>query len=162
MEIWGSEKWAHKMFPESRFLSCHRKISEMGHVGKKPQWVFIKYSIFSGFPWWLSRKESSSNAGAIGDTVSIPGSGRSPGEGHNNLLQYSCLENPMDSEAWQLTIHRFAQSQTWLKWLTMQTNSQGESGQNQVSGCCEFLCQAGYMRHENEWVEYSLRKEGLG
>ena len=105
MEIWGSEKWAHKMFPESRFLSCHRKISEMGHVGKKPQWVFIKYSIFSGFPWWLSCKESSSNAGAIGDTVSIPGSGRSPGEGHNNLLQYSCLENPMDSGAWHTTFH---------------------------------------------------------
>ena len=44
----------------------------------------------------------------------------------------------------------------------MQTDSQGESGQSEVSSCCEFLCQAGYMGHENEWVGYSLRKEGLG
>ena len=42
-------------------------------------------------------KASASNAG---DPGSIPGSGRSPGEGNGNLLQYSCLENPMDGEAW--------------------------------------------------------------
>ena len=44
------------------------------------------------FPW-LSGKESSCNTGATGDTVSIPGSGRSPGGGYGNPLQYSCLEN---------------------------------------------------------------------
>ena len=42
-------------------------------------------------------KASASNAGVLG---SIPGSGRSPGEGNGNPLQYSCLENPMDGEAW--------------------------------------------------------------
>ena len=42
---------------------------------------------------WLSGKESSCNTGATGDTVSIPGSGRSPGGGYGNPLQYSCLEN---------------------------------------------------------------------
>ena len=42
-------------------------------------------------------KASASNAGDLG---SIPGSGRSPGEGNGNALQYSCLENPMDGEAW--------------------------------------------------------------
>ena len=41
-----------------------------------------------------------------GDQGSIPGSGRSSGEGHGNPLQYSCLENPMDGEAWQATAHR--------------------------------------------------------
>ena len=41
-----------------------------------------------------------------GDTDSIPGSGRSPGEANGNPLQYSCLENPMDRGAWQATVHR--------------------------------------------------------
>ena len=43
-----------------------------------------------------------------GDLVSIPGSERSPREGNGNPLQYSCLENPMDREAWQTTVHRVA------------------------------------------------------
>ena len=51
-------------------------------------------------------KESACNAGAPG---SIPGSGRSPGEGNGNPLQYSCLENPMDRGAWQATVHGVAQ-----------------------------------------------------
>ena len=44
------------------------------------------------------------------------GLGRSPGEEHGNTLQCSCLENPMDRGAWQATVYRVAQSQTWLKW----------------------------------------------
>ena len=47
-----------------------------------------------------------------GDTDSIPGSGRSPGGGNGNPLQYSCLKNPMDRGAWQVTGHRVAKSQT--------------------------------------------------
>ena len=58
-----------------------------------------------GFPR-LSGKESTCNAGDEGKLGSIPGSGRSPGGGHDNPLQYSCLENPMDREAWQTTVHR--------------------------------------------------------
>ena len=50
-----------------------------------------------GFPGGLEVKVSASNAGDLG---SIPESGRSPGEGNGNPLQYSCLENPMDGEAW--------------------------------------------------------------
>ena len=50
-----------------------------------------------GFPGGSEVKASASNAGDLG---SIPGSGRSPGEGNGNPLQYSCLENPMDGEAW--------------------------------------------------------------
>ena len=48
-------------------------------------------------------KESAYNAG---DPVSIPGSGRFPGEGNDNPLQYSCLENPMDRGVWRVTVHR--------------------------------------------------------
>ena len=50
-----------------------------------------------GLPWWLSGKESACNAGGLG---LILGSGRSPGGGHGNPLQYSGLENPMDSSLW--------------------------------------------------------------
>ena len=49
-------------------------------------------------PKWLSGKEPPVNAGAAGDVSSIPGSGRSPGGGNGNPLQYSCLENPRDGE----------------------------------------------------------------
>ena len=45
-----------------------------------------------------------------GDVGSIPGSGRSPGEGKGNLLQYSCLGNPMDKGAWWATVHVIAES----------------------------------------------------
>ena len=54
-------------------------------------------------------KESTCNAGDLG---SIPGSGRSPGEGNGNPLQYSCLENSMDTEAWQATVCGVAKSWT--------------------------------------------------
>ena len=54
-----------------------------------------------GLPWWLSGKESACNAGATGASGLIPGSGRSHGGGNGNPLQYSCLDNPMDREAWR-------------------------------------------------------------
>ena len=56
-------------------------------------------------------KECSCNAGNQG---SIPGLRRSPGEGNGNLLQYSCLEKPMDRGTWWATVHRVAKSQTQL------------------------------------------------
>ena len=55
------------------------------------------------------------NAGDIREVGSIPGLGRSPGGGHGNSLQDSCLENPMDRGGWQTTVHRAAKSQTQLK-----------------------------------------------
>ena len=64
----------------------------------------------SGLPWWLSSKESACNSGDTGDVCSIPGSGRSPGEGNGNRLQYSCLGNPMDRGAWRATVHSVAKS----------------------------------------------------
>ena len=57
-------------------------------------------------------KNLSTNAGDIRYAGLIPGSGRSPGGGHSNTLQYSCLENPMDRGAWQATVHGVAKSQT--------------------------------------------------
>ena len=63
----------------------------------------------------LQVKNLLANAGDIRDLGSIPGSGRSLGEGHGNLLQYSYLENPVDRGAWRAMVHRVAQSQTQLK-----------------------------------------------
>ena len=60
-------------------------------------------------------KNTPGNAGDIRDTNLIPGSGRFPGGGHGNPLQYSCLENPMDREAWWAMVHSVAKSQTQLK-----------------------------------------------
>ena len=68
-----------------------------------------------GFPQWLSREESVCDAGASRDAVSFLGSGRSPGGGHGSSLQYSCLENPIDREAWQATVLRVAKSWARLK-----------------------------------------------
>ena len=58
-------------------------------------------------------KNPPANAGDVTD--SVPGLGRSPGGGHGNPLQYSCLENPMDRGAWQAMIHKVAESWTQLK-----------------------------------------------
>ena len=51
-------------------------------------------------------KNSSTNAGDLSESGSIPGSGRSPGGGHGNPLQYSCLENSMDEGGWWAIVHR--------------------------------------------------------
>ena len=69
-------------------------------------------------------KKPPANAGDKRDMGSIPGSGRSPGGGHNNPLQYSCLENPMDRGAWWATVHRVAKNWTQLKQLSMLQGTQ--------------------------------------
>ena len=73
-----------------------------------------------GFPGGSEVKASACN---IGDLGSIPGSGRSPGEGNGSPLQYSCLENPMDRGAWQATVHGVAKSQTPLSDFTFTFNN---------------------------------------
>ena len=68
-----------------------------------------------GFPGGSEVKASACN---VGDLGSIPGSGRSPGEGNGNPLQYSCLENPMDGGAWWAAVHGVAKSGTRLSNFT--------------------------------------------
>ena len=77
----------------------------------------------------LVAKNLPAKAGGVRDAGSIPGSGRYPGGGHGNLLQCSCLENPMDRGAWWATIHRVAKGQTRLKQLSTHRT------------CHLFLCQ---------------------
>ena len=64
-----------------------------------------------GFPGGSDGKESTCNAGDLG---SIPGLGRSPGEGNGSPLQYSCLENPVDRGAWRATVYGVPKSHTRL------------------------------------------------
>ena len=89
-------------------------------------------------------KNPPANAGDIRDVGSIPGLGRSPGEGHGNPLQYSCLENPMDIGASQATVHRVTKSWTWLKQLSMHTGSK--------SSCYQILSTSQAKAHFwHEW-----------
>ena len=66
------------------------------------------WEVFAG---GVSGKEPPTNAGDVGDMCSIPGMGRSPGGGHGNPLQYSCLENPMGRGAWQATVRKL---RSWM------------------------------------------------
>ena len=68
-----------------------------------------------GLPGGSDGKATACNAGDLG---SIPGSGRSPGEGNGNPLQYSCLENSMDEGAWWGTVHGITKSRTLLSNFT--------------------------------------------
>ena len=65
--------------------------------------------------------------------VQFLGQEDSPGGGHGNPLQYSCLENPKDRGAWQATVHRVSQSQTWLKWLSISKQDHSHIYQFSVS-----------------------------
>ena len=79
---------------------------------KNKNFFFINHSmIIKGFPGDSDGEESTCNAGDLG---SLPGLGRSPGGGHGNPLQYSCLENPMDRGAWWATFHGVSKSWTQL------------------------------------------------
>ena len=72
--------------------------------------------ILPDFPGGSDCKASVYN---VGDPGSIPGLGRSPGEGNGNLLQYSCLENPMEGGAWWATVCGVAKSRTQLSDFTL-------------------------------------------
>ena len=90
----GAEYICHKIKPKGK-ENNYLKIQNNDHFGEQD------------FPGGSDGKASVYTAGDLG---SIPGSGRSPGEGNGNLLQYYCLENPMDRGAWQATVHGVAKS----------------------------------------------------
>ena len=80
------------------------------------------YAPTGGFRGGSVSKESTCDMEDTGDVGSIPGSGRSPGGGHGNPLQYSGLENSMDRAAWWATVHGVTKNQTQLKPLNMHTH----------------------------------------
>ena len=99
---WSSECWQSDL--------CFFCVSETSLY----IWKFLVEVLVMDFP---GASDSKASAYTEGDPGSIPGSGRSPGEGNGKPPQYSCLENPMDIEAWQATVHGVAKSETWLERL---------------------------------------------
>ena len=102
-----------------------RLLRKMSSCDTTPSWMIqIPFNgaqrINRDFPGGSDGKESACNAE---DPGLIPGSGRSPGEGNGNPLQYSCLENLMDRKAWWATVHGVAKSWTRLRWLDGITDS---------------------------------------
>ena len=95
-------------FQDHKTLSL--KIIVLPH-SKIQVWKSTVFNKNMGFPGGSDGKESACN---VGDLGSIPELGRSPGGGHGNPLQYSCLENPMDRGAWRATVHGVTKSQTRL------------------------------------------------
>ena len=114
-EAWSRElnepKIHSKAAPYLRFREWYQ--SWYDKVCLQKQIKLSHQNVFScGLPQWLSGKESTCNAGAVGDVGLNPGLGRSPGGGHGNPLQYSCLGNPIDRGAWWATVHGVAKSRT--------------------------------------------------
>ena len=90
-------------------MGIPRRGWSLGRLEGKELWSRVSYQQW--LPWCLSGKESTCNAG---DARSIPGWGRSLGEGNRNPLQYSCLEDPTDREAWWATVNGVTKSCTQL------------------------------------------------
>ena len=127
--IWGYQSSLHPLSVQSARLPPHYMMSGQSETDS----CDLSYNILDIHSelyttHWASQvalvvKNPPANAGDVRDARSIPGSGRSPGEGHGNPFQYSCLENPMDRWSWQATVHGVAQSWTWLKQLSMQAHT---------------------------------------
>ena len=81
--------------------------------------IWFEYAVIQISQAVLGVENPSANIGRLKRHRFDPWIGRSPGGEHGYLLQYSCLENPMDRGAWQAAVHRVAQSQTQLKQLSM-------------------------------------------
>ena len=118
-------------------------------VSKDVIWPGFPHSL--GFPHSSVGKESACNAG---DPGSVPGLGRSPGEGNGNPLQYPCLENPRDRGAWRAIVHGVAKSQTRLSDLTTTTT-------NPLAALClpvhTGLCRPWSLHTENSTRAWSAR-----
>ena len=94
--------------PEETKTMATAKLFIYAHPGSEAGLDLLQFRfVIWGFPGGSEVKASACNAGD-----SIPESGRSPGEGNGNPLQYSCLENPMDGGAWWATVHGITNSQT--------------------------------------------------
>ena len=106
-------KWYHTLFVSVRLISLSRIPCKSIHVvvNGKILLVFKMAECLIGLPWWLSSEESACNAG---DSGSIPGSGRSSGEGNGYPFQYSYLENFMYRGSLWTAVHGVTKSWTWL------------------------------------------------
>ena len=94
----------------------------------------VIYNPWERFPGGSDCKDNACSAGDLG---SIPGLGRSPGEGIGTPLQYSCLENPMDGGAWQATVHAVTERRDWVSHFTWEGTKGPDSAQR--LHCCYLV-----------------------
>ena len=129
----SSSPWSPTPSQHLHCLRCHRKtqtgtikcladvlLSSIFFCSQEP-FPYTLDTFIYGFPGGSAVKNPPANAGDAGDMVSIPGLGRSPGEGNGNPLHYSCLGNPKDRGAWWATIHGVAKTQTGLSFPALDT-----------------------------------------
>ena len=122
--FWCSGSWRRALSPHGDHVTgkCDQVTSgDRVWAPKTHSWVQNSALILSTWAPQVALvvKNLPANAGDIRDTGSVPGSGRSPGGGNDNLLQYFCLENPLDGGAWRVMVHKVTQSQIRLKRLNM-------------------------------------------
>ena len=121
------------------------------------------------FPSGTSDQEPACQCRDVRDLGSIPGSGRSPGGGHGYRLQYSCLENPMNREAWRATVHRVAQlCPTVSNWVG---HNYSNLAHTENISSRKVLCKLGFLDHlkasrkafnvKNLWSESLQKSHGL-
>ena len=125
----GYSPWGREDLDTTERLHFYFSLSCIGEGNGNPLQCSWLENPRDGGAWWAAvygvsqsrtrLKRLSSSCCNAGDPGSIPGLGRSPGEGNGNSLQYSCLENPMDGGAWWATVHGMAKSQTQLSYFTL-------------------------------------------
>ena len=123
--------------------------SDAGGYGKASGFCGKGYSshtcfLVGDFPDGSACKVSACN---VGDQGSIPGLGRSSGEGNGNPLQASCLKNPKDRGAWRVTVHGIAKSRT-QRLILYETPTHLGSSPFRVLSFCLFILFMGFSRHE--------------
>ena len=122
--------------------------------------LWLLWGCLMGLPRWVGSKESAYSAGAAEDVSSIPGSGRSPGRGNSNPLQYSCLGNPMDRGAWRATVHGVIKICTELSMHTCvhtHTHTHTIALQCYVSFCCKTWTSGKYTYIPSLWTSLPPR-----
>ena len=146
----GSQPLMHPLIELESRKPC--PLIDLTDQGKSQALFFISNNFLNcgnvhrGHLWRLSDKESTCNA---------EGLGRSPGGGHGNPLQYSCLGNPMDRRAWWAMVHRVRKSRTWLSNWTMTTYTEHKM----YLHVAKFTCSAPW--HQVHWCPHGLPSPGL-
>ena len=100
-------------FSSSLSLQMQATVNRLAHL--LPDLFMLDMCLYGASQVALVVKNPPANAGDIRDMGSVPGLGRSPGRGHDNPLQYSCLETPTDRGAWRAIVHTVTKSQTRLR-----------------------------------------------
>ena len=138
LEAWSLNHWTAREVPWILFKMC-QWVEFLGYMVtlfnflRSCQTISHSRWTILGFPGAISGKEPTCQYRRRKRCRFVPGSGRSPGGGHGNSLQYSCLENPMDRGAWWAMVHRVAESWTRLKWLTTHHTAMYESSDFPIS-----------------------------